>query len=115
MLPDRSTRDGAPWLGPTLGVILEKEGKKESDGRVLHLPTRAQVALMATPPELQVTARRRNIPAGTYSYRITESDDPTWFEESANPYPTREAALATSDNTNSNAATNGQSSHTRRH
>jgi hypothetical protein len=52
--------------------------------------------MMATqaPPELQVTARRRNTPAGTYTYRITKSDNPTWLEESANPYPTREAALA---------------------
>ena len=49
-----------------------------------------------TPPELQVTARRRNTPAGTYTYRITKSDNSTWFEESANPYPTREAALAAS-------------------
>jgi hypothetical protein len=79
-----------------LGEILEQEGKKENDGKVLHLPTRVQVALMATqaPPELQVTARRRNTPAGTYTYRITKSDNPTWFEEGADPYPTREAALA---------------------
>jgi hypothetical protein len=77
-----------------LGGILEQEGKKENDGKILHLPARVQVALMATQalPELQVTARRRNTPVGTYTYRITKSDNPTWFEESANPYPTREAA-----------------------
>jgi hypothetical protein len=30
MLPDRSTRNDAQWFDPTLGGILEKEGKKET-------------------------------------------------------------------------------------
>jgi hypothetical protein len=44
-------------------------------------------------PVLQVTARRRSTPAGTYAYRITKTDG-TIVEEGADPYPTREAALA---------------------
>jgi hypothetical protein len=42
----------------------------------------------------RVTARARIQPAGTYTFRITKSDNPSWFEESIDSYPTPDAALS---------------------
>jgi hypothetical protein len=89
-----------PYLDPSLRPGSEPPAKlkiQRLDNELTsHLRMRAHVVSMAsqTPSEFQVTARRRHTPAGTYTYMIIGSDDPTWFEESTDPYPSREAALA---------------------
>jgi hypothetical protein len=45
-------------------------------------------------PEFHVTVQPRGNPAGTYTYRITRSDNPNWAEIGGDSYANPEAALA---------------------
>jgi hypothetical protein len=45
-------------------------------------------------PEFHVAVQPRNKPVGTYTYRITRSDDTNWAEMGGDSYATPEGALA---------------------